>query len=176
LNSAADFVRESVITLLDRATSWPGSVSEFFLFHPGLVIFSLVVVAVAVVLPQARRLRHRFGLRNLVLTSALLLGLLVGAKFIELDAPILKIHDLVTGGDASCWALVGTSSGSPKVDCREAAPPGTVKGHVWKEAKEVFGEIVCSRIDGAGAKNLPLAAAGTKACQRSMTENRQISS
>ena len=102
--------------------------------------------------------------------AAIAIVSVVALKFLFMDAPLLKIEDLVTSGDDACWALVArpdTKDRKPQ-SCSEIQFAEGAEAWVWTEA----GEIVCSRVPLAIASGLPAPIAKSQACQQTIDDNK----
>jgi hypothetical protein len=174
LNSAADFLRESVIRLLAWPTTW---LSHPLLHHPVLLLYALIVVAASVAATFSKRLRKHFASRDALaaaaLTAALAIASVVVLKFLLMDAPLLKIENLVSSGDGACWALVARPDGTAP-SCDEKLRARGAEAWVWNEAAEIVGEIVCSRVNDTTASELPKPIAKSQACSRGIDENKAV--
>jgi hypothetical protein len=155
LNSAADFVRDAVVQLLS-------SPLHFASHRPWLLLFSVIVTALAIVATSSRRLRTRFGRRRVVAVAAFAILLVVGVKFLMMDAPLLKIQNLANSSDNACWTLIAQENSRP-LPCPAKMAAKGAEALVWSESSQIAGEIVCSRIEDA--KALPEAISRSVACQ-----------
>jgi hypothetical protein len=163
-NSAADFVRDGVIRLL----SWP--LSEFQtprLYRPVLMTSAIVAVAVAVWVAHSRFGANR---RRVTLAALAIVGV-VAFKFVLMDAPLLKIQDLVSSREDSCWALVARAD-RPRASCAEIMAAAWPESVMWNQASEIAGELVCSRVTARAAAQLPYDISHSRACSRDMDQNK----
>lgn len=180
LNSAADFFREAVIELL----TWPTTVfTDPPVHRPLLVTFGVIVVILGIVL--TRRWSKEDGLMGWLakcssndhfsLLAGLGLILVVMAKFVLMDGPLLKINDVARSYDKSCWALVAnaslgvaatpaTTNVAPPRVCPEYVAAHGPEKLVWDQAAAIAGDLVCSKVPYTTAALFPMLIAQSPAC------------
>jgi len=169
LKNAAEFVRESVLRLLSWPTSWP---DRILLGHPVLMPYAIFSVGVAIWGIRRSATFPRAASRAAAAGSTLAIISIVLFKFVVMDAPLLKIENLVSRSDVGCWALVAVPGAAPEATCPEMAASSGIDRLVWHNAAEIAGKLVCSRVTAAAAAQLSPMIAKRKSCMRGMEENR----
>jgi hypothetical protein len=165
INTAADFFRDSVMRLLDLPTALS---RHPLLNHPVLLSLTLVMIGGSVAALLRANFRKRYGASAIVTSVACAIALAVILKFLMLDAPLLRIQDLVSNGN-SCWSLAVQGAHAP-ANCPEVAAATGPDLWIWQEAGEIMGEMVCSRVIDVPEKRFRPLIAQSAACTRPVNE------
>lgn len=169
--SAAEFLRESVVRLF----SYPfGGFYRLLLGHPGLLLLAIGAASLAIWGPRSASLRKRTSPSQANLLAAIVLVAVIAAKFLILDAPLLKIENLVSRNDVGCWSLVASPGAQPGQVCPELAAARGVNKLVWANAREIAAKMVCSRVTAGSAAQLSaMIAADSSACRNGLNASKR---
>lgn len=154
LIDSANFIRDSIYLLLERAQT--GFSNSGLLHHPILLSFAVLVAIATRLLSSAPSRWAAVALR----AAQLLLLVLLVSKFLTLDAPLLRVENLlstpsssVVGQEDAYWSLLTLKDARTLARNHFFVRPGSqatgLERFVGSRSADIFDQIVCSRLSPA---------------------------